>query len=69
MTSLTIIRHHSLSLDIIIHEGLSPGLNYNKANDTFSNSLRENYIEGQVEFTLKVMERARVTEAPNDCFL
>lgn len=35
----------------------------------FSNSLRENYIEGQVEFTLKVIERARVTEAPKDCFL
>ena len=38
-----------------------PGLNYNKANNTFLNSPRKNDVESQVEFTLKVMERARVT--------
>ena len=38
-----------------------PGLSYNKANDTFFNSLRKNDVEGQVECTLKVLERARVT--------
>ena len=34
-----------------------PGLSYNKANNTFLNSLRKNGIEAQVEFTLKTMER------------
>ena len=38
-----------------------PGLSYNKANDTFLNSLRKNEVEAQVEFTLKILERARVT--------
>ena len=38
-----------------------PGLNYNKQNNTFLKSLRKNEVEAQVEFTLKVMERARVT--------
>ena len=36
-----------------------PGLSYNKANNTFLNSLRKNDIEAQAEFTLKVMERDR----------
>ena len=34
---------------------------YNKENNTFFNSLRKNDVEAQVEITLKVMERARVT--------
>ena len=34
---------------------------YNKVNDTFFNSRRKNDVEGQVEFTLKVLERAKVT--------
>ena len=38
-----------------------PGLNYIKANNTFLNSLRKDDVEAQVEFTLKVMERAKVT--------
>ena len=33
----------------------------NKANNTFLNSLRKNEGEAQVEFTFKIMERARVT--------
>ena len=37
-----------------------PGLSQNKTNDTFFNSLRKNDVEAQVEFTLKVLERARV---------
>ena len=36
-------------------------LSYNKANNTFLNSLRKNEVEAQVKFTLKIMERARVT--------
>ena len=38
-----------------------PGLSYNKESDTFLNSLKKNDVEAQVEFTSKVMERARVT--------
>ena len=38
-----------------------PGLSYNKANKTFLNSARKNDVEAQVEFSLKVKERARVT--------
>ena len=38
-----------------------PGLSYNKTNSTFLKSLRKNEVEAQVEFTLKIMERARVT--------
>ena len=34
---------------------------YNKATNKFFNSLRKNKIEAQVEFTLKVRERAWVT--------
>ena len=45
------------SLDVLY----IPGLNYNKANKTFLNSLRKNDVEAQVEFTLKVMEKAKVT--------
>ena len=37
-----------------------PGLSYNKANNTFLNSFRKNEVEVQVEFTIKIMERARV---------
>ena len=36
-------------------------LSYNKENNAFLKSLRKNNVEAQVEFTLKVMERARVT--------
>ena len=36
-----------------------PGLSYNKANNTFLNSIRKNKVEAQVKFTLKIMERAR----------
>ena len=36
-----------------------PGLSYNKANNTFLNSLRKNEVETQVELALKIMERAR----------
>ena len=45
------------------HDGCNifPGLSYNKANDTFLNSVRTNDVEAQVEFPLKVKERARVT--------
>ena len=41
------------------HDGCNvfPGLSYNKANDTFLNSLRKNEVEAQIEFTLTVMER------------
>ena len=38
-----------------------PGLSYNKANDTFLNSVRKNDVEAHVEFSLKVKERASVT--------
>ena len=38
-----------------------PGLSYNKENNTFLDSLRKNDVDAQYEFTLKVMERARVT--------
>ena len=38
-----------------------PGLIYHKANNTFLNSLRKNDVEAQVEFTLRVLKRARVT--------
>ena len=37
------------------------GLIYHKANNTFLNSFRKNDVEAQVEFTLRVLERARVT--------
>ena len=36
-------------------------LSFNKENRTFLNSLKNNDFEAQVEFTLKVMERARAT--------
>ena len=36
-------------------------LSYNKANDTFFNSLRKNDVDAQVKITVKVMERGRVT--------
>ena len=38
-----------------------PGLSYNKANNTFLNSLRRKDVEAKVEFTLEMMESARVT--------
>ena len=34
---------------------------YNKENNTFFNSLRKNDVEAEVEITLKVVERGRVT--------
>ena len=37
------------------------GLSYIKGNITFLNSVRKGDIEAQVEFSLKVTERARVT--------
>ena len=37
------------------------GLSYNKVNNTFLNSFRKNEVEAKVEFTFKIMERARVT--------
>ena len=37
------------------------GLSYISANNTFLNSGRKNDVEAQVEFSLKVTERARVT--------
>ena len=46
------------------HDGCNifPGLSSHKANSTVLNSLStKNDVEAQVEFTLKVMERARVT--------
>ena len=45
------------------HDGrkLFPGLSYSKANYTFLKSLRKKESEVQVEFTLKLMERAMVT--------
>ena len=47
---------HALSHDRC---NIFPGLSYNKTNDTVLNSVRKNDVEGQVEFTLKVLERAR----------
>ena len=44
-----------------IISNIFPGLSYNTANNTFFNSLGKNDVEVQVEFTLKVLERARVT--------
>ena len=38
-----------------------PGLSYNLENTTFFISLNKSDVEAQVEFTLKVMERARFT--------
>ena len=45
------------------HDGCNifPGLSYNKANDTFLNGVRKNDVEAQVEFSLKVKEKTRVT--------
>ena len=45
-----------------IHDrcNIFPGLSYTKANNVFG-SLRKNGVEAQVEFTLKVMERAGVS--------
>ena len=45
-----------------IHDrcNLFPGLSDTKANNVFG-SHRKNDVEAQVEFTLKVMERARVS--------
>ena len=45
------------------HDGcyIFPGLSYNKENNTFLNSVRKNDVEAQLEFSLKVRERARVT--------
>ena len=37
------------------------GFSYNKVTNTFLNSLRKNEIYAQVQFTLKVGERAMVT--------
>ena len=43
------------------HDGyIFPGLSYSKANNTFLNSFRTNEVEAQVEFAIKIMERARV---------
>ena len=53
-----------LTVDSTIgHDGCNVflGLSYNKANNTFLNSFRTNEVEAQVEFTLKIMERDRVT--------
>ena len=36
-------------------------LSYNKANNTFFNSLRKSDVDAQVKITVKVMERGRVT--------
>ena len=38
-----------------------PGFCYKKINYTFLNTVRKNDIEAQVEFSLKVTERATVT--------
>ena len=38
-----------------------PGLSYNKANNTFLNSLRKKDVEAKVELTSEVMEKVRVT--------
>ena len=52
-----------IGLVYVIHNrcNIFPGLSYNKANCTFLNSIRNNDDESQIEFTLKVMERALVT--------
>ena len=34
---------------------------YNEANNTFLNSLRKNKVDAQVDFSLKVTKRTRVT--------
>ena len=38
-----------------------PGLSYSKTKNTFLNSFRKTDVEAEVDCTLKVMERARVT--------
>ena len=45
------------------HDGckIFPGLSYSKANNTFLKSLRKKESEVQVEFALKIMEKAMVT--------
>ena len=37
-----------------------PGLSYNKANNTFLNSLRRKDVEAKVEFTLEMIDRKSV---------
>ena len=57
--------HATIGTQAFSHDGrnIFPGLSYNKANNTFLNSLRkkEVEVEAQVEFPFKITERARVT--------
>ena len=66
--SLFLSRKRSLPFLAVDDQALShdscyvfPGLIYHKANNTFLNRLRQNDVEAQVDFTLKVLKRARVT--------
>ena len=40
---------------------IGSGLSYNKANNTFLNSIRKNEVEAQIEFTLKVYGKEGVS--------
>ena len=54
----------SLGLQVFLYDrcNIFLGLSYSKENHyTFLNSLRKDDVEAQDEFTLKVMERTRVT--------
>jgi len=58
LTVDTTIENHAFSHDRC---NLFPGFSYNKATNTFLNSLKKNDIDVPVEFTLNAVERARVT--------
>ena len=58
LTDYATIGNHAFSHDRC---NIFPALSYNKADNTFLNSLKKNDVEFQVEFTFNVMERARVT--------
>jgi len=46
---------HTIGNQAFSHDecNIFPGLSYNKANNTFLNSLKKNDVEAQVEFTVK----------------
>ena len=62
--SCTLLEHVTLSrvhVRLDATDGIFLRLSYNKANNTFLNSVRKNHVEAQVKFPFKVTERARVT--------
>ena len=62
-TSLRLFPFCKRSLPPLVSEPLvmMDVIYYNKANNTFLNTLTTNDVEAEVEFTLKVMKRVRVT--------